>query len=113
MHAPAPATISARVRLGTPSRRIGVTEQIRPATRTTIPEYTTPDPSINSRPHFRGRHRGRPLLEDALRQTDVDAVIRPIDELRDRDVAGHADQLIRLVLRHVLRRGDEVDHLLN
>src|SRR5262249_5420219 len=101
MHAPAAATISAPLRVGTPSRRIGLTQQIRPATRTMIPEYTTADPSMRGRPRFRGPTRGSALLEDALRQTDVDTVVRAIDELRDGDVAGHTDHLIRLMLRHV------------
>src|SRR5580765_3588689 len=47
-------------------------------------------------------------LEDALGQTHVHAVVRLVHELRDRDVAGDADQLIRLVLVHVPAGGDEI-----
>src|SRR3954462_3656289 len=53
------------------------------------------------------------LLEDALRHPDVDAVVRFVDQLRDGDVAGDADQLIRLMLAQFARGGDEIDHLLN
>src|SRR5882762_816262 len=57
--------------------------------------------------------RSGDLLENALRQPHVDAEVRFVDELRDRNVAGNADDLIRLVLRQLLRGGEEVDHLLN
>src|SRR5712671_3204573 len=45
-------------------------------------------------------------LENALRQPHVHAVIRLVDQLRDRDVAGDADQLIRRVLVHLPGRRD-------
>ena len=53
------------------------------------------------------------LLENALRYLHMDAVDRSVHELRNRNVAGKAHELIGLVLRHLSRRGDEIDHLLN
>src|SRR6478609_5832471 len=43
------------------------------------------------------------LLENRLRHLHVDAVRRPIDQLRDRHMPSHAHQLIGLVLRQLLR----------
>ena len=42
------------------------------------------------------------VLEDLLRHLHVHADVRQIHELRDRDVPGHAGELIRLVLRQAL-----------
>src|SRR5471030_44100 len=55
----------------------------------------------------------RSSLEDALRHPHVNAVIRLVHELRDRHVAGEADELIRLMLAHLPCDGNEVHHLLN
>src|SRR4051812_42182596 len=51
--------------------------------------------------------------EQALRQAHVDAEVRLVHELRHRHVAGDAHELIGLVLGHLPRRGDEIDHLLD
>src|SRR4051795_13370702 len=54
------------------------------------------------------------LLEDALRHAHVDAVVRPVDELSHRDIAGDAHELIRLMRRApvvaVVRRVGERSH---
>src|SRR3989442_8662758 len=52
-------------------------------------------------------------LENALRHLHVDADDRSVDELRDGDVARDAHELIRLMLRQLLGRGQEIHHLLN
>ena len=43
----------------------------------------------------------------------MNAEVRPIDQLRDRDVARDARQLVGLVLRQASRFDEEVDHLLD
>ena len=51
--------------------------------------------------------------EDALRQLDVHAEIGLVHQLRDRDIARDAHQLIGLMARELLRRHQEIHHLLN
>src|SRR6266545_2584530 len=51
-------------------------------------------------------------FENRFWHLDVDAE-RLVDELRDRDVAGDAGQLIGLVLAHAFGGRDEIDHFLN
>src|SRR5579862_4199552 len=49
------------------------------------------------------RGRGRSFGENALRHADVDTDVRQVDDLRDGDVAGDADQLIRRPRRQTLQ----------
>src|SRR5258706_3767202 len=60
-----------------------------------------------------GAHMTNSSPKDTLGHFHVDADIWPVDELRDRDVADDAHELIGLMFRETARRSQKVDHILN
>jgi len=58
-------------------------------------------------------HSASSFLEDRLRQAHMDAMVRLVDQLRDRNIAGDAYELIGLMLREMFVDDKKIDHLLN
>src|SRR5262245_30822816 len=90
---------------GISSREESCTSRALPAIVENRSAALTPPPAPIRTPH--------PSSKNAFRDLDVHPDVRFVDELRDRDVAGDADELIRLVPRQALRYRQKIDHLLN